>query len=208
MTRTKKAGPVGSALVLVAGGGSHHPAGKAGSALTWRMLTLVLAPEKHPEEMRFGLEREARTWVEPTWGHATPVTEALHVSLHLKRVCCADPAGPPPRADTRQEPRTCRAQSPGSHAAATAVLELSQRFGMGPRKRRGNVSPRVASGGPIQSRLALGNSAVPALCMPRSDAREPAFPRGSDAHYFNAGAPVPSERPTSSCSAALDVNVL
>ena len=71
--------------MLVAGGGSHDPAGEAGLAPTWGAETLILAPQKHPEEMRFGSKREARTWVEPTWRHATPVTEALHVPLHLER---------------------------------------------------------------------------------------------------------------------------
>lgn len=52
--------------MLVAGGGSHDPAGEAELALTWRAETLVLAPQKHPEEMGFGLKREARTRVEPT----------------------------------------------------------------------------------------------------------------------------------------------
>ena len=55
-------------------------------------------------------------------------------------------------------------------AAATALPELAQRFGTGPRHLRGDECPRVASGGPIRSRLAPGNSAVPALRMPRSDA--------------------------------------
>ena len=69
----------------VAGGGSHDPAGKAELVLTRRTVTLVLAPQEHPEEMGLGLKREARTRVEPTERHATPVTEALHVPLHLER---------------------------------------------------------------------------------------------------------------------------
>jgi hypothetical protein len=56
----------GPASMRVAGGGSHDPAGEAGSALTWRAETLVLAPQEHPEEMGLGSKREARTRVEPT----------------------------------------------------------------------------------------------------------------------------------------------
>jgi len=53
---------------------------------------------------------------------------------------------------------------------SAAWLVWAQRFGMGPRIVRGNMSPKAASGGPIHARLALGNSAMPALYMPRSDA--------------------------------------
>ena len=61
--------------------------------------------------------------------------------------------------------------------------------GGGRGKSRGNVSPRAASGGPIHARLALGNSAVPALAHaplrrgPDSCAESPA----SDAHCSAAG---------------------
>jgi hypothetical protein len=51
-----------------------------------------------------------------------------------------------------------------------AGLDRSQRFGRGPRNVRGDVSPKAAVGGPVHARLALGNSAVPVLGMPRSDA--------------------------------------
>jgi hypothetical protein len=51
----KSAGPLGAGLsAFVAGGGSHHPAGKAGLALTGRAAPLVFAPEEEqavaPEE--------------------------------------------------------------------------------------------------------------------------------------------------------------
>ena len=57
-------------------------------------------------------------------------------------------------------------------ARRTVLLAWAQRFGRGPRLVRGDVSPRAASGGPIHARLALGNSAMPALRMPRSDAAQ------------------------------------
>ena len=51
----KSAGPLGAGLsAFVAGGGSHHPAGKAGLALTGRAAPLVFTPEEEqavaPEE--------------------------------------------------------------------------------------------------------------------------------------------------------------
>lgn len=72
----------GASLDFVAGGGSHHPAGKAELALTWRTMALVVAPQEHPFEIGLGLKREAGLWAQRTWRHATPVTEALHVPLH------------------------------------------------------------------------------------------------------------------------------
>ena len=68
--------------VRVAGGGSHHPAGKAELALTWRTMALVVAPQEHPFEIGLGSKREAGLRAQRTCRHATPVTEALHVPLH------------------------------------------------------------------------------------------------------------------------------
>ena len=57
------------------------------------------------------------------------------------------------------------------HARSAAALVVRRSgSGRGPRKSRGDVNPRAAGGGPIHARLALGNSAVPALRMPRSGA--------------------------------------
>ena len=77
----KKAGQRPTSI-RVAGSGSHHPAGKAELALTWRTMALVVAPQEHPFEIGLGSKREAGLWAQRTCRHATPVTEALHVPLH------------------------------------------------------------------------------------------------------------------------------
>jgi len=56
-------------------------------------MTLVIAPEEHPLEVGLGSKREARD--EPIGKHATPLTEALHVPLHLERGCRAASCEPP-----------------------------------------------------------------------------------------------------------------
>ena len=56
-------------------------------------MTLVIAPEEHPLEVGLGSKREARG--EPTVVHAAPLTEALHVPLHLERGCWAATCEPP-----------------------------------------------------------------------------------------------------------------
>ena len=61
------------------------PPAMAELVLTRRTMTLVIAPEEHPGEIGLRLKREARALREPTWRHATPLTEALHVPLHLER---------------------------------------------------------------------------------------------------------------------------
>ena len=66
---------------------------------------------------------------------------------------------------------------PRRPSSATALLVLAQRFGKGAAEVRGDMSPRAASGGPIHARLAPGNSAMPALRMPRSDADRDSFER-------------------------------
>jgi len=63
------------------------------SAHTRRTMTLVIAPEEHPLEIGLGSKREARG--EPTVVHATPLTEALHVPLHLERGCWTTSCEPP-----------------------------------------------------------------------------------------------------------------
>jgi hypothetical protein len=55
---------------------------------------LVVAPEKHPFPIGLRSKREARCVAEPTRRHAAPLTEALHVPLHLERWCCVATAGP------------------------------------------------------------------------------------------------------------------
>ena len=54
-------------------------------ALTGGTMTLVLAPEEHPRPIGLGPNRVALAGIEPIGDHATPVTEALHVPLHLVR---------------------------------------------------------------------------------------------------------------------------
>ena len=83
----KKRPATGAGLVILAGGARTARAGKAGSALTWGTVTLVIAPEEHPLPVGLGSKRAARVG-EPIWVHATTVTEALHVPLHLERSCC------------------------------------------------------------------------------------------------------------------------
>ena len=196
---------MGSASMIVASGGSHHPASEAGLALTWRTETLVLAPEKHPEEMRFGPERETCPQVEPTWGHATPVTEALHVSLHLERVVLCRPvtAAAGWYARRSRKPAGPIARQPrgrnGRARVDTAVRDGAARC-------RGNMSPRAASGGPIRSRLTPGNSAVPALRMPRSDALAFWTARALT-RTLVAGAIFPDVLAASRYGSALSVNV-
>ena len=48
-------------------------------------MTLVLAPEEHPRPIGLGPDRATLAGIEPIGDHATPVTEALHVPLHLVR---------------------------------------------------------------------------------------------------------------------------
>ena len=106
-----RAGPV-----LVAGGSSHHPAGKAELALTWRTMALVVAPQEHPFEIGLGSKREAGPWAQRTWRHATPVTEALHVPLHLERSCYVERA--------HAVPRRKRIASPGRKAQGAQGKQL------------------------------------------------------------------------------------
>ena len=54
-------------------------------ALTGGTMTLVLAPEEHPRPIGLGPKRAAIAAIEAIGDHATPVTEALHVPLHLVR---------------------------------------------------------------------------------------------------------------------------
>src|SRR2546421_13105035 len=90
--RVEKGRPMWPAWIVWPAGLALPRAGKAELALTWRTVTLVIAPEEHPLPVGLGSKRAARIGHEPTWVHATPVTEALHVPLHLERSCCAAPA--------------------------------------------------------------------------------------------------------------------
>jgi hypothetical protein len=65
-----------------------QPASSAELDFTRGTVTLVVAPEEHPFPIGLGSKREARCVAEPTRRHATPLTEALHVPLHLERWCC------------------------------------------------------------------------------------------------------------------------
>ena len=64
-----------------------RPASKAELDFTRGTVTLVVAPEEHPFPIGLRSKREARCVGEPTRRHATPLTEALHVPLHLDRWC-------------------------------------------------------------------------------------------------------------------------
>src|SRR5215510_9201955 len=66
-----------------------RPASNAELDFTRGTVTLVIAPEEHPFPFGLRSKREARCVVETTRRHATPLTEALHVPLHLERWCCA-----------------------------------------------------------------------------------------------------------------------
>ena len=87
----EKRRPFRPTSLLLAGGARTARAGKLGLVLTWRTVTLVFAPQEHPFPIGLGSGRAAR-FGEPIWVHATPVTEALHVPLHLERSCRAAPA--------------------------------------------------------------------------------------------------------------------
>src|SRR5262245_19157441 len=65
-----------------------QPASNAELDFTRGTVTLVVAPEEHPFPIGLRSKREARCVAEPTRRHATPLTEALHVPLHLERWCC------------------------------------------------------------------------------------------------------------------------
>jgi hypothetical protein len=66
---------------------------------------LVVAPEEHPFPIGLRSKREARCVAETTRRHATPLTEALHVPLHLERWCCVANGRPVQiDADARQAP--------------------------------------------------------------------------------------------------------
>ena len=96
---------------------SHHPAGKAQSAPTWRTMALVVAPQEHPFEIGLGSKREAGLGAQRTWRHATPVTEALHVPLHrgIEPDCSHAAASAHSRsAVKRPSRRQCLAGSSGS----------------------------------------------------------------------------------------------
>ena len=81
--RTKK--PAARAgFVLLADRGSHNLASNPDLALTRRTVTLVFAPQEHHFPIGLGSKRAARVGRKPIGNHATPVTEALHVPLHLE----------------------------------------------------------------------------------------------------------------------------
>ena len=71
--------------MVLAGEARTTPPGGAELAPTWRTLALKAAPQEHPFKQGLRLQRVARVGHEPTGDHATPLTEALHVPLHLVR---------------------------------------------------------------------------------------------------------------------------
>src|SRR5215510_13399245 len=71
-----------------------QPASSAELDFTRVTVTLVVAPEEHPLPIGLRSKREARCVAEPTPRHATSLTEALHVPLHLERWCCIANGGP------------------------------------------------------------------------------------------------------------------
>ena len=79
------------ASCFVASGGSHHPAGRTELAFTRRAMPLVVAPQEHPPQVKLRLKREAGLRAQRTDRHATPLTEALHVPLHLDSVLVSQP---------------------------------------------------------------------------------------------------------------------
>jgi hypothetical protein len=124
---------------------------------------LVVAPEEHPFPIGLRSKREARCVAETTRRHATPLTEALHVPLHLERWCCVA-NGRPVQIDADAGQASLRSsRAARGPITATVMRERTQRFGTGTRAARARKNPRAASGGPIHVRLTLGNSAVPAL---------------------------------------------
>lgn len=86
LIRINKAGP-GTGLNWRGLRRFAHPADEAGLALTRGTMALVIAPEKHPFEIRLRSKREAGLEAQRTQGDATPVIEALHVPLHLDQWC-------------------------------------------------------------------------------------------------------------------------
>ena len=122
------------------------------------------------------------------WVHATPLTEALHVPLHLERSCCAAPAG-------RSVAQAHASPGPTARGAfmATALLGWAQRFGTGtatsPRRHQSESCWRRPHPCPPRSRQFC--SACSAHASLR---REPGFlaeSAASDAHWSGAGG-VPS----------------
>jgi hypothetical protein len=118
---------------------------------------------------------------------------------------CATPSRevvPRPSGTSRltQTPASPGPDGPRCTRFAVALLVGTQRFRTGAAKVRGDVSPRAAGGGPIHARLTLGNSAVPARRMLRSDASR-FFRRiaRSDAHCSSAGGVVPRPKLSGRC---------
>ena len=105
---------------------------------------------------------------------ASCATPSREVVLH--RSCISRP----PRKRMRAPGRTAKGARNGRWLCSLG----RSGSGWGPRNCRGDVSPRAAGGGPIHARLTLGNSAVPASRMLRSDAGEVlGEPPASDAHF-------------------------
>ncbi len=98
------------------------PASSAELALTRRTVTLVFAPQEHHFPVGLGSKRATRVGHELIGRHATPLTEALHVPLHLERWCCACPSRRPtfdastlvPRPDGRTGARRRRVARSGA----------------------------------------------------------------------------------------------
>jgi hypothetical protein len=146
----KKAGRpqmLGPAACCVAGGGSHDPAGGAGSALTG---PLVIAPKKQivtPEANLLGFpleaKREAGRTLRRAQSHATPLAEALHVPLHVEASCW-------------RAAQHCRRAPPWPKTAGKRSGNVglqSSGFGMGADARCGNVRRKSCPGGPTHVRL-------------------------------------------------------
>ena len=102
-------------------------AGRADLALTRRTVTLVFAPQEHHFPIGLRSKRAARVGREPIGKHATPLTEALHVPLHLERSL-------PHRSRTIRNPDT-QTRRPGPTRLETCdgdgLLACAQRFGIG-----------------------------------------------------------------------------
>jgi hypothetical protein len=161
----KSAGPSrGRPSWFVAGGGSHHPADKAGSALTGRTAPLVFAPEQEqamaPKERRLGvataLKREqTNRQLQRTLRHATPMAEALHVATPCRRSCWI--AARSPRGEQgrpRRKPMR-PAESGQRRRAASRGLGRARVTTVGERKSRS-----VMLAAPSTSALLTGKSAM------------------------------------------------
>jgi hypothetical protein len=194
VTHRRKSRPRGPASFSWPARGSHRPAGKADLALTWRTVTLVSAPQEHHFPVGLRSKRAARVGHEPFGYHATPLTEALHVPLHLEGSAALSSRKLPSHARTR--PRADRLGARGDDSS----LIWAQRFGMGPRQPAATrVRELLAAAPSMPASPSAILQCVPSRILAQMQAGFWATLAASDAHILVGWRSVPGPcRPPSS----------